>query len=377
MARNTDNTRLDLSCFQDHYRHARQHLLDGVARLPAGLIRQQQAFDHPLPGPDGQPLYLDWLWLGQAAQPEQVLVLISGTHGVEGFAGSAIQCHWLPMLASQLQQQPGLGVIIIHALNPWGFAWLRRYDHEGIDQNRNFIDFTAPLPRNPEYDLIHDELLCDTSRQLDTVLAHWQTQLGKQPFETAITQGQYQHADGLFYGGTAPSWSHHCLQQACANAPLQQAKKMAVIDLHTGLGPFGHGEVINDHTPGSPGFALACQWYGANAQSALLGESCSPPKTGLLDYFWHELLGARGCFVTLEYGTYALDKLLLVSCEEQRYHNGLMLQQKAQHTPPRQLEDAAVTALRDFFYPRDDTWRELVLFRAGQIMRLALQGILT
>ena len=373
MANNTDISGLDTACFQDDYRHARQRLLDTVARLPAGLIQQQQAFTHPRPGPDAQPLFLDRLWLGKSPSPERMLVLISGTHGVEGFAGSAIQSHWLPTLAEQLQQQPDLGLIIVHALNPWGFAWLRRYDHEGIDLNRNFIDFSAPLPVNEKYDQVHDALLCDTSTQLDSVLTHWQTQWGKQPFEAVITQGQYRHADGLFYGGTGQSWSRQVLEQACNIPALQQAQHIAVIDLHTGLGPFGHGEVINDHTPGSPGFELACRWYEANAQSALLGESCSPPKTGLLDYFWHELMGARGCCVTLEYGTYSLDRLLMVSCEEQRYHNSLAQQPEAR----RQLDHPAVTAMRDFFYPQHHSWRELVLFRAGQIIRLALQGMKT
>ena len=362
---------LDLSCFQTSYQLARQRLLQGLSHIPGALVQQHRIFTHPLPGPDQQSLHLDWLWLGQSETPQRVLVLISGTHGVEGFAGSAIQCHWLPYLAEQLEKHPDLAVIIIHALNSWGFAWLRRYDHEGIDLNRNFIDFNAPLPNNEKYDLIHNDLFCDTSRKVATTLAYWQSQWGQQNFDAVITRGQYQHADGVFYGGISPSWSRQILEQAVEVDALRNARTIAVIDLHTGLGPYGHGEVINDHEPGSPGFSLACQWYGENAQSALLGESCSPPKSGLLDYFWHNLIGDRGCFVTLEYGTYSLEKLLTFSCEEQRYHNSY-----GQNLQQRTIHHASVSALRDFFYPQDDTWRELVLFRAGQVIGLALQGIL-
>ncbi|HEY5602294.1 MAG TPA: DUF2817 domain-containing protein, partial [Gammaproteobacteria bacterium] len=103
----------------------------------------------------------------------------------------------------------------------------------------------------------------------------------------------------------------------------------------------------------------------------LLGESCSPPKSGLLDYFWHDLAGERGCFVTLEYGTYNLEKLLTASCEEQRYHNSY-----GQNLGQRTIHHASVTALHDFFYPKDHVWRELVLFRAGQVITMALQGVL-
>lgn len=360
----------DLSCFQSSYHAARQCLLNRAAQIPRELLQDHQVFTHPLAGPDEQALHLDWLWLGQTKLPEQLLVLICGTHGVEGLAGSAIQCHWLPSLTQQLRNDSALGVIIIHALNPWGFAWLRRYDHEGIDLNRNFIDFNAPLPSNEKYDLIHNDLFCDTSKQVTTTLAYWQSQWGQEEFSAVITRGQYQHADGLFYGGIAPSWSRQTLQQLRTAKPLQNARRIAVIDLHTGLGPYGHGEVINDHEPESTGFDLACQWYGANAQSALLGESCSPPKSGLLDYFWHDLVGDRGCFVTLEYGTYSLDKLLTVSCEEQRYHNSYH-----QDLKQRDVDHPTATALQDFFYPSDPTWQELVLFRAGQVITMALRGI--
>ncbi|MCI0508217.1 MAG: M14 family metallopeptidase [Gammaproteobacteria bacterium] len=362
---------INLSCFPASYTSARQHLLQTLQQISGQLTRRHQTFSHPLTGPNGQALHLDWLWLGQNEAPENILVLISGTHGVEGFTGSAIQSHWLPYLAEQLAKHPELGVIIIHALNPWGFAWLRRYDHEGIDLNRNFIDFNATLPQNKNYDLIHKDLFCDTSRQVADTLAYWKSKLGHEDFHAVITRGQYQHPDGLFYGGASPSWSRQVLEQACRTTALQNARRIAAIDLHTGLGPYGHGEVINDHQPGSAGFNLACQWYGANAQSALLGESCSPPKSGLVDYFWHDLIGGRGCFVTLEYGTYSLEKLLTVSCEEQRYHNSY-----GQNLEQRTINHAAVTAIHDFFYPKDHVWRELVLFRAGQVITMALQGIL-
>jgi predicted deacylase len=362
----------DLSCFQDSYQTARKRLLQTLAQITEGLTQEHHEFRHPLTGPDKNPVYLDWFQFGQTDTPEHLLVLMCGTHGVEGFTGSAIQCHWMPALAEQMRQDAKLGVLLVHALNPWGFAWLRRYDHEGVDLNRNFIDFSAPLPENPEYDLLHNDLFHDTTEPLDAVLSGWRKKLGQQGFDSAITRGQYRHADGLFYGGYSASWSRQVLEQAGEKAFLRHASQIAVIDLHTGLGPFGHGEVINDHIPDSTGFKLACDWYGANAQSALLGESCSPPKTGLLDYFWHKLVGERGCFVTLEFGTYALEKLVYLSCMEQRYYI-----RNSQGDKPRDLDHSSVIALRDFFYPRDEIWRELVLFRSGQIITLALQGLRT
>ena len=203
------------------------------------------------------------------------------------------------------------------------------------------------------------------------IFEKWQSLPEANNLDAAMTRGQYRHSDGLFFGGHGPSWSRQVLERCCDTSIMQNALRIAVIDLHTGLGPFGYGEVINDHTPHTPGFDMAVDWYGPNAQSALLGESCSPVKTGLLDYFWHTLVGNRGCFVTLEYGTYALHKLITLVCEEQRYHNAYTAD-----LTQRNIEHETVKSLRDFFYPQNNTWSELVIFRAGQIINLALQGIL-
>jgi hypothetical protein len=363
---------LDFSCFQPSYHAARQKLLNCLqTAVPVDLIQDHQSVSHPFPGPDAQTLYLDWLWLGQSRQPRRILVLISGTHGVEGFAGSAIQCHLLPALTTLLQQHDQLGVFIIHALNPWGFAWLRRYDHEGIDLNRNFINFDLPLPENTEYEQIHRNLFTQTAKPLAETLTFWRSRLGQREFETVITRGQYQYRDGLFYGGKAASWSRQQLEQVCNNNALHTAKSIAVIDLHTGLGPYGHGEIINDHVPETPGFDWAQQWYGSDAKSALLGESYSVPKQGLLDYFWHSLIGERGCFVTLEYGTYAMDQLVEVSCEEQRYHNSC-----GKNLQNRDINNSSVIRQRDFFYPQDESWQQQVLSRADEVIPLAVQGIM-
>ncbi len=366
------NVKQDLSCFQSSYAAARARFLQCISAVPSELIRLHESYLHPLAGPDGAALDLDWLQLGQRDTPERILVLIVGTHGIEGYTGSAIVCNQLCDLSKQLQQDAELGVVIIHALNPWGFAWQRRYDHEGIDLNRNFIDFTGPLPADANYDRLHEQLFKDTGVSLKALATAWNQRWGAHHFEETITTGQYQHADGLFYGGRDHSWSRKVLTQASDTPFLKSASRIAVIDLHTGLGPYGHGEVINDHTPGSAGFKLAAQWYGANAQAVLLGESCSSPKHGLLDFYWHQLIAERGCFVTLEFGTYSLEGLIAVSYEEQRYHLSHRQAQTA-----RSLKAPAVIALRDFFYPQDDTWRALVLFRADQIIQLALHGMRT
>ena len=49
----------------------------------------------------------------------------------------------------------GVAVLYIHALNPYGFSHVRRVTNENVDLNRNFQDFSQPLPQNPAYAELH------------------------------------------------------------------------------------------------------------------------------------------------------------------------------------------------------------------------------
>ena len=40
----------------------------------------------------------------------------------------------------------GLRVVLLHAINPWGFSWARRVTEDNVDLNRNFRDFSRPAP---------------------------------------------------------------------------------------------------------------------------------------------------------------------------------------------------------------------------------------
>ena len=99
-------------------------------------------FRNPETGPNGEPLYTDVAVLGPN-DAERVLLLCSGTHGVEGFAGSAIQTG---LLSEEITARlpDGVRLVMIHALNPFGFAHLRRVNEDNVDLNRNFVDHAAP-----------------------------------------------------------------------------------------------------------------------------------------------------------------------------------------------------------------------------------------
>lgn len=353
--------------FSEARRQFRSLASTALDTLPGQLLH----FAHPKTGPQGEALSSDWLWLGEDSAPA-VLVMISGTHGVEGYAGSGLQRHLLPDLVSVLQQRANLAVLMIHTLNPWGYAWQRRGDHQNIDLNRNFIDFAAPLPVNAAFnDLLPALAMPREERSL--LLNQWQRTLGTTGYEEAVSGGQYQHRDSLFYGGQKPSWSHQTLISGLNTLSLNRARNVLVLDLHTGLGPYAYGELISDHEPGSAGDIKAAQWFGNQVARPALGTSSSVPKTGLMDYYFYQLLGNRGCYLTYEMGSFGTDALFDVLCEEQRFYNN---NQDSSEGSLSETDTPASLAMMRHFCPNDPHWQAAVSMRLRQVVGIGIDQLL-
>lgn len=359
---------INIDLFADSYATARARF--AVLAKRAGAVRG--TYEHPLPGPDGERLATDTAWIG-APDARRVLVLQSGLHGVEGFAGSAMQCDALANMAAT-PLPAGVAVLLVHAINPWGFAWLRRGNEDGIDLNRNFIDFDAPLPVNALYDELAEALVpaqtdARTLAAADARLMAARERLGPAAFEAAVSRGQFRHPHGLYYGGIAPSWSRRMVLEIAASHALRDRDRVLHIDLHTGIGPYGYGELICDHPPGTRGVAVARQTFGPSVTEPYLGNSVSGVKDGLVDSWWQRELGERLCFVTLECGTDHFTRMLAVLRDEHALHAA----------GPLDWHDARTQqvkrALREHFCPPRRDWRELVLFRARQVLAQARDGL--
>ncbi|MEO5336853.1 MAG: M14 family metallopeptidase [Magnetospirillum sp. WYHS-4] len=355
---------IDLSAFSADYAQARAKFLD-AAKAAGARLRE---YPNPERGPDGEVLAADAAWLG----PEDaaaVLVTLSATHGVEGFCGSATQVQ-----ALRRPRPEGVAMLHVHALNPHGFAWLRRVTEEGIDLNRNFIDFSGPLPENPAYDVLADSILPPSSEPHLLAAAHAALQAyaeenGRKALEEAVTGGQYRHPQGLFYGGAAPCWSRRTTAAVMADFRLRERARVAVVDFHTGLGPFGYGEPICDHPPGSAAVARARAWFGDSVTEPALGTSTSVAKAGLSDYGWQDALGEAVTFVALEFGTYSPEAMFDVLRDDHLAHRDGPPDWAAPAT--RRVKEA----IRHHFYPASRDWQEMVLFRSAQVLGQAAAGV--
>ena len=317
-----------------------------------------------------EPLSTDTAWIGPR-DATRIVYVQSGTHGVEGFCGSGIQVGWISQ-GLHRELPAGTALLLAHAMTPHGFAWQRRVTEDNVDLNRNFVDHDGSYPANPGYDALHDaicprEWTASARAATDATLAAFGRTHGAMALQGAISSGQYGHADGVFYGGRSPAWSNRTLL-ALLRAHARRARKVAFIDLHTGLGPFGVGEIMNNHAGGQPAFDRVTQWYGAEATSTEAGSSSSAPvfgdtTLGLL----RALPEAEVTGITLEYGTVPLGDVL----EAVRADNWLHV-----HGDLGSPQGCEIKAqIRAAFYPDAEAWKRSVFDRSVDVLRRTITGL--
>ncbi len=355
------------SYFSADYGAARAAFLGACERAGAS-VRSHRC---PAPGPAGEALFTDAAWLGPR-DARAVLVTLSATHGAEGFCGSGVQVGWLD--SGLYEEMPAdTALLQIHAINPHGFAWLRRVTEDNVDLNRNFVDHGAPYPVNEGYAALQ-EAICPEDWN-DAVIAETQATLdayaeahGPRALQKAMTGGQYGHAEGIFFGGHAPTWSHRLLLDLFRDA-LAAAREVAVIDYHTGLGPYGHGERICIHEPGSGGLDRAGDWYDGDITSPSLGTSSSVELFGFNVMGMESVLpkGAALTAIALEYGTLPSPEVRLAL----RADNWLHV-----HGDPASAKGRAIKEqIRAAFYQDEDDWKQMVWDRGVETQSKALTGL--
>lgn len=356
--------------FSASYAEARARFLEAAQQ--AGLAVESIA--HPLAGAQGETLALDIVREGPA-DARRVLFLSSACHGVEGFCGSGVQLAALRDGAwRERAARHGVAVVYLHALNPHGFSHLRRVTQENVDLNRNFHDFSQPLPRNEAYAGIHALLLpaqWPPTQAAQAAVMAFVAKYGMRAFQAAMSGGQHEFADGLFFGGTAPTWSNQAVREALRRHG-RRARQAAWIDFHTGLGPQGVGERIYSG-PNEPGeMARAKAWWSGGGRTPVTtfhdGSSTSAPLTGLMyGAAAQECPQAEWTGLALEYGTEPWD----VVAHALRADHWLHLHPEA----PAAQAEAIHRQMRDAFYTDTPAWKDQVLAQAFEAMDQAVEGL--
>jgi hypothetical protein len=347
--------------FASTYFEARDKFLKAAAAAGARVDT------HVLPhakGPGGREIAMDCAVLG----PENAtgaLVVISGTHGPEGYCGSGVQ---VGLLETGLAQDWArkLQIVLIHAHNPYGFSWDSRFNEDNIDLNRNYLkSFDSPLPANPDYDLLapwaapaaRDEASLQTAREklLDFAGEH-----GFAALQAALTGGQYNHPKGVYYGGIAPSWSNQTIHKIL-NTYCVGLESVVTIDMHTGLGPFGVGEIITEAAPSSEHYQRQTAIWGDEIRSTKDGSSVSADLSGTMDAALVRALGPSwSACIAIEFGTVDTMSVFLATQAACWLHC---------YGDPSGPEACQIQAdSRAAFYPETPEWKNMVWSRSLDVI---------
>jgi len=232
----------------------------------------------------------------KANSDTKLITVVSGVHGVEGYAGSAIQLMLLEKLLLRKSESPdsagvprhggkefnsaGVGefnsagvpegdriastnsagflpntlLVLVHAVNPFGMKYFRRWNENNVDLNRNALspsDFALLLKRDKlqrVYDKFDGLFNPKTAPSwffqkvgffvsaLKAVLTH-----GVSDIKTALVAATYKTEKGIFFGGKELQKSHIELRKYFREkfGSTIQSRNVVWVDIHTGLGPCG------------------------------------------------------------------------------------------------------------------------------------------
>jgi hypothetical protein len=364
-ARRRANHRPPTDYYSADYSTARERFVAAAQR--SGFALRSLPIDAP--SPDAQPLTIDVAVAG-ADQPRSAIVVSSGMHGVEGFFGSAVQLALLEQLPANWRPSEGSALILIHALNPFGFAWRRRFNEENVDLNRNFLlpheEYTGSPPLCAAFRRV---MLGGGVRRFDfstARMAYLAMRHGLRSFWETLPVGQYDFPDWLFFGGQRRSQSAEVLQ-GLMPALLDGTCETVHLDFHTGLGRWNQFELLLSESSQTEHASWWQTHFGAERVRcpARTGSSYQV-RGGLGQWLSTQLPNCQYRFATAEFGTYSPLRVIRALVQELACHaqHGA---QSADHWARRQLADV--------FVPRSRRWRTNALEHGLALIRRAADAL--
>lgn len=354
------------SFYSADYFSARERFLAAGTRL--GL--EQHGLQIHAPSPRSEPLTIDIAVVG-AAKPTSALVLSSGVHGVEGLFGSAVQLAFLEQIVPNWQPPAGTAVVLIHAINPFGFAWQRRFNEDNVDLNRNFLLPDESYKGSPPLAGAFRSAMKPTRPR--TRFGFWTARMallalrhGVHSFWETLPVGQYDFPDWLFFGGGAPTQSAQALQCFLPGV-LDDADEVVHLDFHTGLGRWADGQLLVSASEGIDN----CEWwkkqFGAKHVTQMKSFTGSYEVRGGFGPWLRALFPACNYrYATAEFGTYSPMRVIGALADELRWHVELGTESSG-HSSRRKLSET--------FVPHSRSWRTKSLTSGLAMVRHAADAL--
>ena len=229
--------------FFNSYDEIRLHLKERVSKLRENGVNvevSEYAVD------ESDNLYIDNIYLPSNAEKENLIVLTTGVHGMEGYIGSVM----LDVFFEEIY--PGIdtektGVLVVANVNPYGMKYMRRYNENNVDLNRNFIlDWNNfDMSSNKDYPEVKEFL--QPEGKIGNAFWHeagFYLNLAKEALtkgadkvSDALLTGQYEYPQGVYYGGNGDEISTAYLKGVFNDCLDGEYKNIVHIDIHSGYGP--------------------------------------------------------------------------------------------------------------------------------------------
>jgi len=358
--------------FPTTYALSRAHFrgyLDAVrSRWPDARLRS-----HVLHG--FEELSIDWI-TAAAPDPRRLFVLTTGLHGIEGYVGAAMLALFVDEFLPHLVPRD-TGLLLVHAINPWGMAHHRRWNGHHVDLNRNFVARWEGLEEaNRDYDRVL--ALLHRPRPLESwpvanlrffgAVLRLMLELGVSRARNAILAGQYRHEDGFYYGGSGVQEETRVLMGLMEEA-LAGYEQIVHLDMHTGYGPRDQMSIV--HPTSEPG--TSAEWVRNLRYPLVVRTDPAQFYTILGDManYWYELRddrfpGRQVYAASFEFGTFGHSLLA-----EIRSLRASVLQNQLEvcGVANRAAGERMRREYREQYYPSDPAWREKALRDARQAFR--------
>jgi hypothetical protein len=302
---------------------------------------------------------------------KNMLVMISGVHGIEGFTGSAVQRY---LLSNGLNVH-NTAILMIHGFNQWGFKKFRRVNENNIDLNRNFIiDRNHFKPDDSQYAMLND-FINPSGTPSENLFEHGMFLLKAvykiarysiEPLRSSILRGQYSYEKGLFFGGKEPQEQQLMIQQLISKY-FKPYKKVVLIDLHTGYGQRGKLHLLAGKSA-DPNSVELRKIFFENDIDFADKKHFYAVQGEMITYFAEQIFESTRADVvgvTFEYGTLDSQKTT-GSIESLRR---MILENQAFHNPGSPDLNKIENLFKEMFYPSDHQWRARVLTQTDEKMQ--------
>ncbi len=309
-------------------------------------------------------LSIDYGW-AEPRHKENLIVVSTGLHGIEGYVGSGMLKIFMDEFAPRLNVE-NTGLLLVHSINPSGMKLRRRYNENNADLNRNFLwDENFDPKINPDYEPLIP--LLDSARPLANLflsdvafvsrLVERIIRLGMLRIRQGTLSGQYRHARGVQFGGTATQESAQLLR-GLLQKTLEEYQHIIHLDLHTGYGPRYQMSFVNSLREKATSAELVKRFNYPLIVAATPSEFYT--TTGdITEYFYQlrdEKFPSKDLFATcFEFGTFGdslpaqIRSLRATILENRLFQHG---------AKSEALRQAVRKEYEELFFPVETGWRE-------------------